>query len=325
MLLGDPSVGMMGSLSQVVANYIVFGNGTPYNMLSADSIAWTQVAAAARAWGFPACWSGTTFCVIEYVNQPVNGQNTIVCATAADGINWTYGTMPNTLSSSGYAPIYNDVCWNGSIFVAVGGSGNNDTTYCATSSDGVNWTQRTMPGTGTEWRGVVWNGSVFCAVGNGTSTTIATSPDGITWTSRRTGGTWADVCWTGSQFCAVNGTGAASGANLAITSPNGITWTLRTIQNKTLGTFFNTIAWDGTFLVIAGGNGLPTQRSNDGITWVTGAISGTTASRIRAIASGKLMLDGTRVTTDGGQSFTTVQTTIGNQAFSSKYLQFGAF
>jgi hypothetical protein len=51
-----------------------------------------------------------------------------------------------------------------------------------TSPDGVTWTSRTIPGSGT-WRSVTYGEGLFVAVGSGTHP-IKTSPDGISWTSR---------------------------------------------------------------------------------------------------------------------------------------------
>ncbi|MCE7766854.1 hypothetical protein GQL56_29965, partial [Pseudomonas putida] len=68
------------------------------------------------------------------------------------------------------------VAWNGSVFCAVaGGAGN----VCATSPDGLTWTERTMS-MAASWNDIEWNGSLFCAVAYGSTRIGAISPDGIT-------------------------------------------------------------------------------------------------------------------------------------------------
>ena len=114
----------------------------------------------------------------------------------------------------------------------------------AYSYDGINWTG--VPNSATLFsqggNGVVWNGSLFVAVGQGPTDTYATSPDGITWTGR--GAAALDtagfgVAWNGSLFVAV---GEGTSDTIA-TSPDGITWTGRgttAFDQAGLG-----IAWNG--------------------------------------------------------------------------------
>ena len=70
---------------------------------------------------------GTVFCAIA--------KNTNISATSSDGRTWTeHSTMPSTTA-------WEDLAWNGSVFVAVGAAG-----VGATSPDGVTWTAITLPG-----------------------------------------------------------------------------------------------------------------------------------------------------------------------------------
>jgi hypothetical protein len=89
------------------------------------------------------------------------------------------------------------ITWNGSLFCAVSG-GSSTSSIAATSTDGINWTQRTLPVV-TNWFSVVWNGNVFCAVAY-SSTIAAISPNGINWTQQilpaNTG--WAAQAYNGS-------------------------------------------------------------------------------------------------------------------------------
>lgn len=165
--------------------------------------------------------------------------------SSPDGARWTLhrpGDYPGE-------PL-RDLAWSGSHAVIVG-----DTVL--RSSDLDKWTESPLPA-GVTLDRVAWNGSRFIAYGGGrtyasdtgatwtetssaggtaeaicatpamslilTSTTLLTSPDGITWTSRPAvfgwQGDYDSLAWDGGRFIA---TGTAA---YAAFSPDGITWTV---------------------------------------------------------------------------------------------------
>ena len=89
------------------------------------------------------------------------------------------------------------VAWNGSVFCAVAAGGN----VCATSPDGLSWTERTMS-MSASWNDITWNGTIFCAVAYASTRIGAVSPDGITWTNvgNGLGGNLRAVAWNGEYF-----------------------------------------------------------------------------------------------------------------------------
>jgi hypothetical protein len=96
----------------------------------------------------------------------------------------------------------------------------------AYSYDGCSWRGVTGTGIFSNCFGVAWNGSLWVAVGSGTSNCIATSPDGISWTARgKPAGLniGRRVNWTGTYWL-VAGEPSANGNCLAI-SYDGINWT----------------------------------------------------------------------------------------------------
>jgi hypothetical protein len=103
----------------------------------------------------------------------------------------------------------------------------------------------------------------FLVAGGEGGATIATSPDGITWTSRTSpfsSYAWG-FAWNGSLWVAVG----RSAQGIA-TSPDGITWTTRT------SAFTNNVyaaAWNGSLWVVAGSGTATIVTSPDGITWTT--------------------------------------------------------
>jgi len=113
---------------------------------------------------------------------------------------------------------------------------------------------------------IVWNGSIFCVVGQGGR--CATSPNGVTWTYQPSLGAVTSnvvafaLAWNGSVFLA----GCANGK--VATSPDGVNWTLRSGLAATSWSTRNvgTIAWTGTLFVVGGDEG-SVATSPDGITW----------------------------------------------------------
>lgn len=117
------------------------------------------------------------------------------------------------------------------------------------------------------WGFVVYGGGQFVAVGQGASTATdkcATSPDGITWTTRTMAASknWYGVIYAAGLFVAWATDGAIQ------TSPDGITWTSRT----GVGALGNAqMAYGAGLFVVApaGSTGNTYYTSPDGITWTT--------------------------------------------------------
>jgi hypothetical protein len=129
-------------------------------------------------------------------------------------------------------------------------------------------------------RDVVWNGSLFVAVGGnlpGAGPTawdalnafVLTSPDGISWTVRYDNPTnpgLLAVVWNGQKFVAVGGPGAIGmgGRGVVLTSSDGLTWTEVPYGGGSVA--FSDAAWDETqFEALVNGNKL--LRSPDGTNW----------------------------------------------------------
>lgn len=134
------------------------------------------------------------------------------------------------------------------------------------------WSTRTIAA--IQYNSVCWAPELglFCAVGNTVTPGAATSPDGVTWTTRTTptNAGWSSVCWSPELllFCAVANSGI--GADI-MTSPDGETWTARTapVSNQIL----ESVCWSpqlGLFCAVASsGTGNRVITSPDGITWTS--------------------------------------------------------
>ena len=99
---------------------------------------------------------------------------------------------------------------------------NNQT--AASSTDGITWTQRTLPGS-FSWYSVTYGDGTFVAMARSSPEATAASTDGITWTQ----GTlpvfayWQSVTYGDGTFVAV-----AMNSTAAATSTDGSTWIQRT-------------------------------------------------------------------------------------------------
>ena len=126
-------------------------------------------------------WSG--ICPVCSKVHHLRSPNAFLCYGA--GMPGT-AMAPTVVATDLPGATYTSISYNGTVYCAVGPN------ICATSTDMVTWTSRTIgPGT---WEGIAWNASnLYVAVG---INCFASSPDGTTWTIRSgPKGYWISVCW----------------------------------------------------------------------------------------------------------------------------------
>jgi len=206
-----------------------------------------------------------TLGTVEYWNSITCNDNIlIVCSTnstmgyyyTTDGINWIYNTTTLTSGSGSKILFVNN------LFFKIGLGSN----IYQTSSDGINWTQRTFPASINCYT-IIYGNNLFILFLN-SSTTYYTSPDGINWTSRTfpISTTPLDVVYNGSLFLYFISTNATY-----YTSPDGINWTSRTFPDNQVVT--ELISVNNVFI----GSQLTTLNrlifSTDGINWVNKVLS----------------------------------------------------
>ena len=98
--------------------------------------------------------------------------------TSTDGSTWTARDSDVIYNSFG---ITNTISFGGGTFVLVCSSGSSgNTTLCFTSSDGINWTERTLPAS-TSWKSSAYGNGVWVAVGSGHA--ARSTDNGATWSS----------------------------------------------------------------------------------------------------------------------------------------------
>jgi len=233
-------------------NQFILVGDYSYILSSSDGIAWVVQEDSAYSFNAVATNRGAASAPGDGIAVAVGYRGKVRTITGTTTSKWKYATSQTPSNLFG-------VCWNGSIFTAVGENGE-----ALTSSDGINWTARST-GTTNQLNSVVWASNQLVTVG--AFGTIRTSPTGVTWTARTSGTTLSlnSVAWSGTQLVAVGATGTV------ITSTDGITWTARTSGTTNQ---LNHVTWSGSQFV-AVGNGGVVLTSPTGTTW-TVRTSGTT-------------------------------------------------
>ncbi len=157
----------------------------------------------------------------------------------------------------------------GRFFIAVGTT---SSAVAATSTDGITWTQRTLP-VAQNWQTCAGNGAgvvvaLGVVTGQETGTVGARSVDnGATWTQITVPNAgWNNIIYANGVWVATSGYNAGA-STIAATSPDGITWTQRTLPNSVV---WEGLAYgNGVFVVVSSTAGTSTiaATSPDGITW----------------------------------------------------------
>jgi hypothetical protein len=226
----------------------VSGSGTNRVQTSPTGTTWTAQSAPSYTWQ-SVCWSPD---LALFVAVGYNGTDGVVM-TSPDGTTWTERTSP---ASSGQ---WSSVCWSPELdlFVATAGSGSGNRVMY--SSNGTAWTSVTA---GSSNIAVCWSPelSLFVTVGS----TIYTSPNGTTWTSRTnpSASSWQSVCWSPalSLFVAVS-------TNDVMYSSNGTAWTLATPAEANAWTG---VCWSpelSIFVAVALSGTNRVMVSLDGVNW----------------------------------------------------------
>lgn len=186
----------------------------------------------AKIWKGYSATNSTVSAQIGYPTHMIYANGTYAITTdtgfvvySTDAKNWS--TVKVISSGNLYSIAYGNGTW-----VAVGSS---NQLYSASSISGT-WTARTSAITGTnDIYDVAWipNWSLFVVVGTSNTSPynfLSTSPDGITWTARKAGGSGvaaSAIAWDGNSTVVV---GTDLAATAGVVSTNGTTWTNTSIN-----------------------------------------------------------------------------------------------
>jgi hypothetical protein len=136
--------------------------------ISSDGEVWDQTGTLTTT-GFTAVAYGKNRFVAIKSGTNVTNHATSTTVTGT----WTAGTLPSSSN-------WNSIAYGNNRFVAISSTSG---TVAAYSLDGITWSSSTLPATAS-WTKVTYGQGVFLAVS--TTTAAATSPDGVTWTTRTT-------------------------------------------------------------------------------------------------------------------------------------------
>ena len=134
--------------------------------ISGDGEVWDQTGTLSTTGFTSVAFGGGKFVAIK------SGSSVANYSTAGTGT-WTAGALPSSSN-------WNSIAYGNNRFVAIS---NTSGTIAAYSLDGINWTASTLPST-AQWTKITYGQGLFLAVS--TTTAAATSPDGVTWTTRTT-------------------------------------------------------------------------------------------------------------------------------------------
>ena len=247
--------------------------------------------------------------------------------TTPPTVDMTYSINPMGVGSRTIKASYSEAIQSAPT-ISIDQPGSTDISNASmTNNAGSIWTSRSV----NEYylQSVAYGNGLFVAVGSSAGH-VATSPDGITWTTRTPSlaANWQSVAYGNGLFVAVSYGGnvmtspdgitwitrtasetnqwvsivyannifvavATSGTNRVMTSPDGITWTARAAAEANV---WNTVTY-GNGLFVAGGGIFSTHHimtSPDGITWT--ARTAATANTISGIAYGNGIFTATNQT-----------------------------
>lgn len=230
------------------------GAATGLIMTSTDGVTWSsQTPAISNKSGATVAYGNNMF-----VAFTAGGGSGVSSMYSYDGIAWATSTVPSFGNRT-------SVVYGAGKFVAVANSGVACNPNCAiTSTDGINWTLRTLPV--TDWNSIAYGNGLFVAVGNDFFGPgfAATSTDGVTWSKFSTPNTFQGIAYGAGKFVAVSDTGAVR------TSTDGSTW-----QNQTApaANSWTSVSYgNGIFTAVSkSGSGNRVMTSPDGVTWTSRA------------------------------------------------------
>ena len=200
---------------------------------------------------------GSRFRTPQIAISAVNaGTDTLSTATAHGFVKDTrvrcdVGSMPTAASYWGC------LAWNGQRVIAIGG---NSSSVAAYSEDGISWASTSMP-VASDWRAVVWTGTVFFAVS--TSGAAAKSTDGVAWesmTATMPSGTFTSIAWNGEVLCLPE----FGSSDVHTSSDYGATWATNSFPSSAN---WRGIVWGAGQFVVVASSGTKAATSPDGLVW----------------------------------------------------------
>ena len=184
-----------------------------------------------------------------------------------DGVNWSSVGVPSSFDSQPH------LASGTSVFVLAGKLTGTAAAQIAYSLDGRIWNTANFPAGIPAIREVAWGGDRFVAIAD--SGTVLVSMDGINWalTTIPTMPNLRHVVWDGTSWVAVAYNSATSHSEIIWSSIDGVNWTQTTAN---LGIDCYHVYASGGAVFAIGWYGGITYSTDEGVTWQSAALPGTT-------------------------------------------------
>jgi hypothetical protein len=213
---------------------------------------------------------------VQYLNSMfIAGSDTGRIYYSTDGISWS---LASTIMNG--AGSISSITYSNELYIITA------TFSLATSTDGVNWTNRLpsqVAGSNPSWSHGLWDGTQWVVVGNVSNLALAayaTSTDGISWT------TTIDVSFQRFQnFVVVNNIGIAVGYNGIYAITRGVrrklvagsAWAFSPYTSPTAASN-KCIAYNGSNQWVVAGITSQLMYSSDGLDWKAAVVPGVSAN-----------------------------------------------
>lgn len=183
--------------------FVVVSDSSGNAAYSTDGITWTDCTTPPNI----AC-KAVTYGNGVFVAVPTHGDT---ACYSADGVVWESTTVPTAS--------YHNIVYGDGKFVATYLDANTAVLNVMYSTDGINWSSKTIGSNTSYYNGICYGNGKFVAVATNGSGVIY-SDDGTTWSSSNTigGNHWYSMCYDGNKFVAVAWHGQVA------YSSDGITW-----------------------------------------------------------------------------------------------------
>lgn len=166
---------------------------------------------------------------------------------------------------------FRSVAYGSGRYVGVGGgfsSGNQAVNFAKSSSDGLNWTNRSLPYS-VAWYDIAYGNGRFCAIGFDGQSLLrvsVTSTDGITWSGATYSASnfFVSLAYGAGKFVAISNPG------LCGVSIDGLSWSFSSLPVPVVRIVYA----GGMFVAVCSANGPTTDilTSVDAITWTVGTL-----------------------------------------------------
>jgi len=180
----------------------------------------------------------------------------------------TFTQTATQLSTLTLGNLYVGVAYGNGLFISIP----NATSVATQSTDGINWTNLSLP-TSATWSGIAYGNSYWVIIssgGTGNSTALVSHSNAVSWriTTLPSVSTWSAVAYGNGYFVAISSTASGPYASGAYSTNFGLTWNAVNLPALGSSSAWTGLAYGaGKFVVLASGGTLAAYST--GTTWTT--------------------------------------------------------